>query len=101
MTVLHGLRHGGDHTRSGTAEWALKQLSELTGSQEGYLFFVEDGEPRADRITALASSNGDEVVGAVLLTGRDAIPTRVIRTLVERLASNQSVSTDVGAEVLS
>ena len=151
MTVLHRLRHGGDHTRSGTADWALKQLSELTGSQEGYLFLVDDGEPRCAarigsgdddvlvaewvreqlaafgsdmdvatsvttdvsaptglrvgdrvyRITVLVSSNGDVVVGAVLLTGRDAIPMRVIRTLVERLASNQSVSTDMGAEALS
>jgi hypothetical protein len=41
MTVVHRLRHGGDHTRSGSAEWALKQLSELTGSKEGYLFLAE------------------------------------------------------------
>jgi hypothetical protein len=148
MTVLHRLRHGGDHTRSGTAEWALKQLSELTGSQDGYLFLVEDGElrcaarlgssddegqitawvgeqlaafgkdmdvetsvttdvsaptvlrigARVYRITVLASSGpGDELMGAVLLTGREPIPVRVIRTLLERLASNQSVSTDMAA----
>lgn len=149
MTVLHRLRHGGDHTRSGTADWALKQLAELTGSQEGCLFLVDEGElhcaarlgsiddegaiaawvgeqitsfgedsdmetsvstnvsaptcfnigERAYRITVLASSQpGDPVLGAVVLTGRNAIPVRVIRTLVERLASSQSLSTDVGIE---
>jgi hypothetical protein len=42
MTVLHRLRHGGDHTRSGSANWALKQVTELTGSTDGYLF-LDDG----------------------------------------------------------
>jgi hypothetical protein len=152
MTVLHRLRHGGEHTRSGTAEWALQQLSELTGSQEGYLFLVEDGELRCAarlsssddedvvaawvgdqlaafgedmdvetslttavsaptgmrvgdrmyRITVLASSgSADDVMGAVILTGGETIPLRVIRTLVERLASTQSLSTDRSVDALS
>lgn len=44
MTVLHRLRHGGDHTPSGSARWALKQVSELTGSREGYLFLTNGDE---------------------------------------------------------
>ncbi len=46
MTIVHRLRHGGDHTPSGSAEWALKQLSELTATREGYLFVARDGEFR-------------------------------------------------------
>jgi hypothetical protein len=49
----------------------------------------------------LAGGAGDEAMGAVILTGREAIPMRVIRTLVERLASNQSVSTDMAVEARS
>jgi hypothetical protein len=41
MTVVHRLRHGGDHTPAGNADWALKQLSAFTGSKEGYLFLAE------------------------------------------------------------
>ncbi|HEX4477985.1 MAG TPA: hypothetical protein VH142_23015, partial [Polyangiaceae bacterium] len=46
MTIVHRLRHGGDHTPSGSAEWALKQLSELTETREGYLFVAHEGEFR-------------------------------------------------------
>jgi hypothetical protein len=42
MTVVHRLRHGGDSTISGSAEWALKQVSDLTSAPTGYLF-VPDG----------------------------------------------------------
>jgi tetratricopeptide (TPR) repeat protein len=41
MTILHRLRHGGDHTPSGSAEWSLRQLSEFSDVKEGYLFAVE------------------------------------------------------------
>jgi tetratricopeptide (TPR) repeat protein len=57
MTVVHRLRHGGDHSLTGSAEWALKQLSELTDCQEAYLFVKDDnGFPCAARMNA----NGNE-----------------------------------------
>ena len=57
MTVLHRLRHGGDHTRTGSADWALKQLSELTDAKQGYLFLVESG---ACSCAARVGANEDE-----------------------------------------
>jgi tetratricopeptide (TPR) repeat protein len=43
MTVVHRLRHGGDHTRAGSAEWALKQVAELTRAEEAFLLVPEGG----------------------------------------------------------
>jgi hypothetical protein len=37
-TVVHLLQHGGDHTLTGSAQWALKQLTELTESHTAFLF---------------------------------------------------------------
>lgn len=144
MTIIHRLRHGGDHTRAGTAEWALKQLTELTDSQSGYLFLGEGAAlscaakfgssedeslivpwvrerleafgkdmdvetcvtnevaaptglevgDRVYRITVLASNDsGDGTLGAVVLTSSETVPLQIIKTLVERLASNPGVST--------
>ena len=42
MTVLHNLRHGGDLSLSGSAEWALRQLTELTDVDEAHLFVRDD-----------------------------------------------------------
>jgi tetratricopeptide (TPR) repeat protein len=43
QTVLHNLRHGGDSSIAGSAQWALRQLSELTDLSEAYLFVQETG----------------------------------------------------------
>jgi hypothetical protein len=146
MTVLHRLRHGGDHTFAGSADWALKQISELTGADDGYLFLADAScvarigasedeaavtawvrerlasathemeaetcvttdtvEPttadptrialgaRVYRMTVLASNDAAaKIVGAVVLAGNGVVPVAVVRTIVERLATNPGVST--------
>jgi hypothetical protein len=57
MTVVHRLRHGGDHTVSGSAEWTLKQLSDLTASSDGFLFLREGAQLVC---AARLGSSGDE-----------------------------------------
>jgi hypothetical protein len=57
MTVVHRLRHGGDHTVSGSAEWVLKQLSDLTASSDGFLFLREGAQLVC---AARLGSSGDE-----------------------------------------
>jgi hypothetical protein len=44
MTVVHRLRHGGDHSATGSAEWALMQLAEYADLREGYLLMVRGSE---------------------------------------------------------
>jgi hypothetical protein len=44
ITVVHRLRHGGGDTVTGSAEWALQQLSEFAAVGEAYLFLLEGGE---------------------------------------------------------
>jgi tetratricopeptide (TPR) repeat protein len=60
MTIVHRLRHGGDHTPSGSAEWAMKQLAEFAGVEEGYLFV-----PRDERYLCAASLGALSDVGAL------------------------------------
>jgi hypothetical protein len=43
QTVLHNLRHGGETTVSGSAEWALRQLAGLADLREAYLFLAGEG----------------------------------------------------------
>ena len=43
-TFVHKLRHGGEQTRTRSAEWALQQLSQFSDIREGYLFVTAGGE---------------------------------------------------------
>jgi hypothetical protein len=69
MTVMHRLRHGGDHTRTGSADWALRQLLELTNAQDGYLFLAEG---TACSCAARVGANEDEEVVATWAAERIA-----------------------------
>jgi hypothetical protein len=50
LTVVHLLEHGGDHTLTGSAQWALKQLTDLTKSDSAFLFM-----PQGEEVRCLAS----------------------------------------------
>ncbi|HEX3771602.1 MAG TPA: AAA family ATPase, partial [Polyangiaceae bacterium] len=54
VTVVHKLRHGGAHTLSGSAEWALQQVTQLLRVEDGYIFLPADGEG-----VTLVASTGD------------------------------------------
>ena len=43
QTLLHNLRHGGDTSVTGSAEWTLRQLAGLSDLNEAYLFLGEQG----------------------------------------------------------
>ncbi|HVW25868.1 MAG TPA: protein kinase [Polyangiaceae bacterium] len=82
MTIVHRLRHGGDHTRTGSAEWALKQLSEFTEVRESYLF----------------AAQGDDVA-CVAHVGPLADEEALARTVRERLTAIMAFSTDIPTQV--
>lgn len=44
LTVMHRLRHGGDRSLAGSAEWILDQLVELVDVRAGHVFCMRDGE---------------------------------------------------------
>ena len=44
MTVLHRLRHGGDRTLAGSAEWILDQLVEYADVRAGHVFWWRGDE---------------------------------------------------------
>jgi Protein kinase domain/AAA ATPase domain len=60
MTLVHRLRHGGEHTLTRSAQWALQQLTEFTDVREAYLFLSEAGEA-----TCAARMGGDENLGVL------------------------------------
>ncbi|MEY4576476.1 MAG: hypothetical protein RL701_1179, partial [Pseudomonadota bacterium] len=48
-TVVHLLQHGGEHTLTGSAQWALKQLTDLTEADTAFLFV-----PRGESVECVA-----------------------------------------------
>ncbi len=86
MTVVHRLRHGGDHSPAGSARWALSLLAEYAGVGEGYLFLLHGSE------VVCASRVGDATreeeltpwVGDRLQSAIDG------KTLVTRTVQNES-----------
>jgi hypothetical protein len=84
MTVVHLLQHGGEHTLTGSAQWALKQLTELTESDAAFLFV-----PRGQSVRCVAS------IG-------DAEPSEdITRFVATRLASLQTVDDDAEDETIA
>jgi tetratricopeptide (TPR) repeat protein len=62
LTLVHKLKHGGDHSVEGSARWALGQLARYAGVNEAYLF-ASDGEG-----VRCAAQIGDEAPDLAALT---------------------------------
>jgi hypothetical protein len=84
MTIVHLLRHGGDHTLSGSAEWSLKQLCEFTEVQQGYLF----------------ARQGDEFVCVARMGPELDDPAALARTVRERVRALIAESTDAQTAIV-
>jgi hypothetical protein len=84
MTIVHLLRHGGDHTPSGSAEWSLKQLCEFTELGEGHLFARQGDDfacvarvgPELEDPATLARTVGERV--AALIVDSTDTPTAIV-----------------------
>ncbi len=84
MTLVHRLRHGGEHTLTRSAEWALQQLTAFVAVREAYLFLSEAGEA-----TCAARTGGDENL--------DVLGPWVSERLGASLHDSETVATRTGA----
>lgn len=86
MTVVHLLEHGGERSLQGSAEWAIRQLTDLTQAEAAFLFMAQDTTVRC------LASTGDTAPS-------DEIKRFVANTLAslreaDEDAEDQTVATD-------
>jgi hypothetical protein len=97
MTIVHRLRHGGDHTPSGSAAWAMKQLAEFAGVEEGYLFLPSEGGYVCGGSIGAVSDIGALTAAVSSSMARRTVGSEVTTCLTERMGDPARV--EVGSRV--